>query len=183
MTSLVGAGTIVEQKEVALAAAGKEALGSVGLVLVSVGALFAAASAINATLFATARLARRVAADGDLPAVAASMNDAGIPDRAVIALGGGAAALAVVGSLATLVEAASLTFLVTFAAVNLIAARRAPQHRLVSWAGATGAGLAGIVLAIRLLLTRPVALAILAALILLAALGRQRIMARVNRSD
>jgi amino acid transporter len=67
-TSLVGAGTIVEQKEVALAAAGKEALGSVGLVLVSVGALFAAASAINATLFATARLARRVADDGDLPA-------------------------------------------------------------------------------------------------------------------
>ncbi len=99
--SLVGAGSIVEQKEVALAAAGEEALGTAGLVAVSIGAVLAAASAINATLFATARLVRRVADDGELPAAAASVNGAGIPDRAVIALGATAAGAAVIGSLAT----------------------------------------------------------------------------------
>jgi L-asparagine transporter-like permease len=70
-------------------------------VAVSIGAVLAAASAINATLFATARLVRRVADDGELPSAAASVNVAGIPDRAVIALGATAAGAAVIGSLAT----------------------------------------------------------------------------------
>lgn len=66
--SLVGPGVLVEEKEIALAAAGEAALGTTGLVIVTVGAVFATGSAINATLFATARLARDVARAGDYPA-------------------------------------------------------------------------------------------------------------------
>ena len=86
-------------------------LGTVGLVIVTIAAAFSTGSAINATLFATARLANKVAEDGELPAAMDHKNAAGIPDRAVIVLGGAAAVLAAVGTLTTLVEAASLTFL------------------------------------------------------------------------
>jgi len=70
-------------------------------VIVTVAAVPSTGSAINATLFATARLARDVAADGQLPGWVGRLNRAGVPDRAVLALGGGAAALAAIGGLAT----------------------------------------------------------------------------------
>ncbi|HSO21250.1 MAG TPA: APC family permease, partial [Desulfosarcina sp.] len=114
---LIGADRVVAHQEVALAIAGRQALGIVGLVVVTVGAAFSTGSAINSTLFATARLTYKVAEDGELPAVLDHKNRNGIPDRAVIGLGGFAAVLAAVGSLGILVEAASLAFLFTFAVV------------------------------------------------------------------
>lgn len=71
---LVGAGAIVEHDEVSLSIAGQAAAGLGGLILVSIAAAFSTASAINATLFATARLARDVAEDGELPLVPASLS-------------------------------------------------------------------------------------------------------------
>ena len=65
---LIGADQVVQNQEVALAVAGRAAFGVVGLVVVSIGAAFSTGSAINATLFATARLAYEVAEDGELPA-------------------------------------------------------------------------------------------------------------------
>ena len=81
----------MRHKEVAQAIAGRRALGTVGLVIVTIAAAFSTGSAINATLFATARLANKVAEGGESPA----------------------AVLAAVGTLTALVEAASLTFLFT----------------------------------------------------------------------
>ncbi|QQR88988.1 MAG: amino acid permease [Myxococcales bacterium] len=118
---LIGADQVVEHKEVALAIAGRKVLGTAGLIGVTVAAAFSTGSAINATLFATARLAYTVAEDGELPAFVDHKNKNGIPDRAVIAFGGLAALLVTFGTLTTLVEAASLAFLFTFTVVAALA--------------------------------------------------------------
>ena len=96
---LIGADQIVQHEEVALAIAGEKAFGIFGLVLVTIAAAFSTGSAINATLFATARLSRKVADGGELPAVMEHENAAGVPDRAVILLGVASAVLADVAAL------------------------------------------------------------------------------------
>jgi len=167
-----GAGQLVAQKEIALAAAGQVAFGIIGKVLVSIAAVFSSASAINATLFATARLGVRVADDGELPAVLAHKNAHGMPDRAVILLGIGGAALAAAGTLSVLVEAASLTFLFTFVTVNGIAAFERIPHSWIAWAGvALGSG-ALIALVVRMATTDLAALLVVCVVVVLAVAGR-----------
>jgi len=58
---------IPKVKDYALAEAAKPALGHVGFVLVSVSALMATFSAINATIYGNARLGYTLAKDGELP--------------------------------------------------------------------------------------------------------------------
>ena len=111
--------------------------------MVTIAAAFSTGSAINSTLFATARLARVVAEDGELPAALDHTNRAGMPDRAVIGLGALAAVLAAVGTLTTLVEAASLAFLFTFVVVCGLAFRARAGGRIVTAAGALG-GVGGV---------------------------------------
>ena len=159
---LVGAGTLAEDKEIALAAAGEQAAGSFGMVLVSVAAALSAGSAINATLFATARLARRVADDGELPGVLGKRNGHGVPARAVVALGAAGTVLAGLGGLGSLVEAASLTFLLTFAGVNIIAATQLHGGRAPATLGALAAVAAGVVAAGRIADRNPLVLLALA---------------------
>lgn len=170
--SLVGAPTLVEQREVALAAAGRAAAGHVGLVLVSVAAIFSTSSAINATLFATARLAVVVAEDGELPSWVDHRNQHDVPDRALLTLGGLAAVLAATLGLTALVEAASLVFLLTFAVVNVVALRVFDERRWLAGLGAAGAGSALVVLTVRLVSDHPVALGVLVAVIAAATLAR-----------
>ena len=168
--TLVGAGTLVKQKEIALALAGQAALGQFGKILVSVAAAFSTGSAINATLFATARLAKNVARAGYLPRAVQSTNGAGVPGAAVIALGLVSATLAAIGSLGSLVEAASLIFLGTFALVNFIAARKLKQnlYRAIGIAGAASATLALLVLTVREGITHPLGLAAIALVVALS---------------
>jgi amino acid transporter len=178
-TMLVGADTLVKQQEVGLAIAGQEAWGSVGKIVVSIAAVFSTGSAINATLFATARLTKKIADDCELPPVAAHVNDHAVPDRAVIVLAALAALLAAIGALAALVEAASLTFLGTFVAVNLVALLRLNGvPRAIAAFGAVGAAVGALVLAIRLATDDPLVLALLLGLILVAAVGRPLVMRR-----
>ncbi len=178
--SLVGAAKLVERQEVALAAAGQAALGTVGMVLVSIAAAFSTASAVNATLFATARLARRVADDGELPRFFAHTNHRGLPSRSVVALAAAAIVLAVIGDLGRLVEAASLAFLVTFATVDALSARHAESTAVeaVGWAGAIGAGLAAIALVVRLAVDAPWVLAAVGGLVVVAVFGRPLLLGR-----
>lgn len=178
-TMLVGAGTLVEQQEVGLAIAGEEAWGQTGKIVVAIAAVFSTGSAINATLFATARLAKKIADEGELPPAAARVNDKNVPDRAVIILASLAALLASIGSLAALVEAASLTFLGTFVAVNLVAILRLDgPARLVAALGATGATLGAAFLVTQLATSEPVVLALLLALITAASVGRPLLLRR-----
>ena len=159
--TLVGAGTLVEKKEIALALAGQAALGQAGKIIVSIAAAFSTGSAINATLFATARLSKTVARAGYLPQSVQSTNSTGVPGAAIVTLGAAAAALAAVGSLSSLVEAASLIFLGTFALVNFIAARKLKggRTRAIGWAGGVAASVALVALTAREAITHPLGLA------------------------
>ena len=60
---------IAQYKEYALAEAAKPFLGKAGFVLIGLGALLSTASAINATLFGTARLGMVMSQDKDLPKI------------------------------------------------------------------------------------------------------------------
>ncbi len=174
---LVGADAIIENQEVALALAGKEAAGTLGLVIVTVAAAFSTGSAINSTLFATARLTRDVADAGELPSLLSHQNDSGVPDRAILMLGGLAALLAAIGSLTTLVESASLTFLFTFSVVSGLAFTQRVGRRWITVLGAVGAGGFTVALAVRLFQTHPLTLVVLGVLVLTAVFVRPRVLA------
>ncbi|MDA3851449.1 MAG: APC family permease [Spirochaetaceae bacterium] len=177
---LIGADQVVQHKEVALAIAGRKAFGIVGLIVVTIAAAFSTGSAINATLFATARLTYRVAEDGELPATLDHKNAAGIPDRAVIILGSAAAVLAAVGSLTTLVEAASLSFLFTFAVVCGLAFYQRAGFRIVTGFGTLAGAAASVGLIVRLIRTDPLALLFLGLLVILAVFGRPLLLRHIK---
>jgi amino acid transporter len=177
---LIGADQVVQHKEVALAIAGRQAFGTVGVIVVTIAAAFSTGSAINATLFATARLARRVAEDGELPAILDHKNAKSVPDRAVIGLGAAAALLAAMGTLTTLVEAASLSFLFTFTVVCGLAFHQRAGCRVVTGLGALAAASASVALVVRLIGTDPLALAFLGLLVLIAVFGRPVLLRHVR---
>ncbi|WP_340115046.1 APC family permease [Maribellus mangrovi] len=141
-TMLVGAETLIEQKEVALSIAGKKALGTFGLIVVTIAAAFSTGSAINATLFSTARLMESVAEKKDLPHLFVKENKADIPYYALLSIAGLASLLAILGSLGSLVDAASIIFLFAFGTVNLIAFQQKVSFKWISLVGAIGCGLA-----------------------------------------
>lgn len=141
-TMLVGAETLIEKKEVALSIAGKKALGTFGLIIVTIAAAFSTGSAINATLFSTSRLMESVAEKKDLPHLFAKENSSDIPYYALLTIAGFAALLAIIGSLDSLVDAASIIFLFTFGTVNFIAFQQKVKLRWISFLGASACGVA-----------------------------------------
>ncbi|MGB7843196.1 MAG: APC family permease [Salinimicrobium sp.] len=142
VTMTVGAEKLIENKEIALSIAGKQALGTTGLIIVTIAAAFSTGSAINATLFSTARLMESVAEKKDLPHLFVKENVHNIPFYAVISIAGVAALLATVGSLSNLVDAASIIFLFTFGVVNLIAFQQKVKRKWLCLVGAISCGLA-----------------------------------------
>lgn len=132
---------LIEQKEVALAVAGTNLMGPLGLWAVTVGALFSTMSAINATLFGTARLASTLAEEGELPSWFAAHSQRGVPHIAltVIAIAGGLFAL--LGTIERIVTFASLMFLLVFAVVNYLFWRTADTRKERLGAGAATIGL------------------------------------------
>lgn len=143
---LAGAETIVQHKEIALAQAGQDALGMVGFVAVTIAAVFSTASAINATIFATARLAAHAANDSEMPSAFGLRNRQRVPWFGTVLIAVVAAVLAVIGGIDALVESASLVFLLIFALVNVIALRRRTGHHLMSWIGLAGSLSAAVLL-------------------------------------
>jgi hypothetical protein len=107
-----------------------------------------------------------------VPALFEHDNLAGVPDRAVITLGGLAVVFAVVGSRGDLVESASLAFLFTFAVVSSLAFAERAGSRWLTAAGAVGSGAAALALAARLARSAPAAFALLVILALVAVFGR-----------
>ena len=74
LIALVSVGTVPEDtllkaKDYALAIAAKPALGEMGFIIVSVAALLATFSAINATIYGNSRLSYFIAMEGELPKV------------------------------------------------------------------------------------------------------------------
>lgn len=145
--SLVGASVLVEQKEHALAVAGKAAGGSVGLGIVTIAACASAVSAINASLFSVGRLTRSAAQSGLLPSMFARLNARGCPHYAIVGLGLATAGLASFASLDALVQTASLGFLALFTFVNVAAFLESKPRSVVSLLGALGAGTGTVIVA------------------------------------
>ena len=127
---LTGTKAVIEDGEIAL--------GTPGLIAVTLAAALSTISAINATLFSSARLAREVAKDGDLPTRFGEKNKRGSPWLAVMLIAAASLALAVLGGLSGLVSAASLVFLAVFCALNTLALRENIGRRWITLPGAIG---------------------------------------------
>ena len=132
---LTGTKAVIENGEVALSQAGQAALGTPGLVLVTIAAALSTASAINATLFSSARLAREVAEDGALPEKLGARNSHGSPQWAVLLLAALALTLAIIGGLDGLVSGASVVFLLVFGTLNALALREGVGKRWITLPG------------------------------------------------
>jgi len=179
--SLAGASALISNKEVALATAGQEAAGTLGLIAITIAAVFSTASAINATLFATARLAGTVGENRQLPRRLIGRNSHGMPVLAVLWLGGTAGVLAAVVGLTDLVAAASLVFLLTFCTVCVIAARQRSTAWPVFAVGALLAVGLAIVLAVHLASETPIALTAVVVAVL-ASIAGGRLLGRHLRA-
>jgi len=129
LVSLVAVGNLTPQqihadKEYALAVAARPLLGRAGFLLIGLGAVLSTASAINATMFGTARLAGVMATDKALPRVFSHRErtrDVPWLSLCVITLLTGLIVLT--GNLTVISAFASSSFLLIFAAINVSALR------------------------------------------------------------
>lgn len=112
---------IAEHGETVLALVAEPVVGRIGRLAVMVAAVFSTASAINATLFATSRLAVRVARDGQLPAVLTRHKRGGVPVVFLLAAAAAAALIQLFGRLHEITSFSSFVFLLVFATVNAAA--------------------------------------------------------------
>jgi amino acid transporter len=114
----VDPGLIPKVKDYALAEAAKPALGHTGFLLVSVSALMATFSAINATIYGNARLGYTLARDGELPEPL-EHKTWNRPVAGVLLTAGLSLLLANLVDLTGIAIMGSAGFLIVFAAVNL----------------------------------------------------------------
>jgi len=129
IVSLVAIGNLTSvdisrYKEYALAVAAKPFLGQAGFMLIGLAALLSTASAINATLFGTARLAMVMAKEKDLPAVFYHKERyKDIPWVSLLTIAAISILFVNTSNLTIISAFASSTFLLIFAAINLSAFR------------------------------------------------------------
>jgi len=120
----LSASEITQYKESALAVAAKPFLGHAGFVLIALGALLSTASAINATLFGTARLAMVMGQESALPKVFCHRERTrDIPWVSLIVITGVTLLFVNLCDLTLIAAFASSTFLLIFAVINLSAFR------------------------------------------------------------
>ena len=129
LVSLVAVGNLTPEEiekygEYALAAAAKPFLGQAGFVLIGLAALFSTASAINATLFGTARLGMVMARERELPAAFAFVRRQNhIPWFSLITITAVTLLFVNLGNLTIIASFSSSTFLIIFFAIHLSAWR------------------------------------------------------------
>lgn len=129
LVSLVAVGNlqpaeIVKYKEYALAVAAKPFLGHAGFILIGIGALLSTASAINATLFGTARLGKVMAEDQALPRVfSIKERTRDIPWVSLCIISVITLVFVNLSDLSIISSFASSTFLLIFASINFSAYR------------------------------------------------------------
>ncbi len=129
LVSLVAVGNllpaeIIKYKEYALAVAAKPFLGHAGFVLISLGAILSTASAINATLFGTARLSKVMAEDHAIPlAFSIRERTQDIPWVSLCAITGVTLLFVNLADLTIISSFASSTFLLIFCSINFSAYR------------------------------------------------------------
>ncbi len=118
------AAQLVHSKEYALAVAARPFMGQAGFVLIAIAALLSTSSAINATLFGTARLGAVMATDRDLPRMfSLREKKKDVPWASLVALGAVTLVFVNIGSLTAIASTSSMIFLTIFFLVNLSNAR------------------------------------------------------------
>jgi hypothetical protein len=152
---------IAQQKETVLAYVAQPILGKAGVLAVLVAAVFSTASAINATMFALARLADRIAKDGQFPSFFTRQHRGGIPIRFVFLASACTILIQFTGTLHEIVSFSSLVFLSVFSVVNLSALihrEYTTWKRIFPAAGFCGCIIAVVMLIFNLLGDDPVTL-------------------------
>jgi amino acid transporter len=131
---------IIDAKDYALAEAARPFLGRTGFLLIAVAAMLSTASAINATLYGTARLSYIIAKDGELPSELERKvwNE---PLEGLLITSGATLLIANTVDLSSMSTMGSVGFLLIFAAVNAANAKLAGETRSRRWLS-----LAGVVL-------------------------------------
>jgi amino acid transporter len=115
---------VQHDKEYVLAVAARPVFGATGFALIGFAALLSTASAINATLFGSARLAMTMAKQNALPKIFSLRRRVRpVPWVSLIVLSALAAGFLLLTNLTIIATFASATFLVIFSAVNLSAFR------------------------------------------------------------
>jgi len=129
---------IVAAKDYALAEAARPFLGQAGFTLIAIAAMLSTASAINATLYGSARLSYCIARDGELPATL-ERKVWGEPVEGVLITAGLTLFVANAFDLTSISTLGSAGFLLIFAAVNTANARKASHTKSRGWISAAGA--------------------------------------------
>ncbi|HKK27338.1 MAG TPA: APC family permease [Gemmatimonadota bacterium] len=129
---------IVEAKDYALAAAARPFLGQFGFTLIAVAAMLSTASAINATLYGSARLSYIMAKDGELPALLEKKiwNE---PAEGLLITAAAALLVSNLLDLSAISTMGSAGFLLLFAGVNAANVRLADRTDSRAWVGVVGA--------------------------------------------
>ncbi len=110
---------LVAAEEYALAVAAEPSMGSAGHILVSIAALLATASAINATLFGASRMMAEMATEHEMPSAFSFRNRETVPWIAVVTLTFLTILFTYFGDLELIASFSSLTFLLVSLAVNM----------------------------------------------------------------
>ncbi len=131
---------IVDAKDYALAEAARPFLGQTGFILIAVAAMLSTASAINATLYGTARLSYIIAKDGELPSVL-ERKVWHEPMEGLLITSGVTLLIANLVNLSSMSMMGSAGFLLIFAAVNGANALLADETQSKSWLSLIGVGL------------------------------------------
>jgi len=177
----VSEATILRAKDYALAEAAKPSLGAAGFTIVSISALMATFSAINATIYGNARLGYSLAKDGELPELLDrktwSRPVSGVLVTTVLSL-----LVANLVDLEAIAIMGSAGFLVVFAVVNAAGFRLAGEigaKRLVCALGAVACVAALVTLLVHTWHDDPRALAVFGSLVA-AAIVFEAIYPRVS---
>jgi amino acid transporter len=116
-----------ENAEYALALAAEPVLQSFGFLLIGLGALFSTASAFNASLFGSSRLAFDMAKEKLFPGQFTKLNKNRVPSKSLIIISLITIVVAVTLGLENIAASASVAFLVIFCTVNLSAIKLREQ--------------------------------------------------------
>jgi amino acid transporter len=130
--------TIVAARDYALAEAARPFLGSAGFVLIAIAAMLSTASAINATLYGSARLSYSIARDGELPAIL-ERKVWNQPVAGLLITTGLTLIVANFFDLTSIATVGSAGFLLIFAAVNTANALSASRTESRGWISVVGA--------------------------------------------
>jgi amino acid transporter len=129
---------IVAAKDYALAEAARPFLGSFGFTLIAAAALLSTGSAINATLYGSARVSYVIAKDGELPEIL-ERKIWKRPVEGLLITAGVSLLVANLFDLSSISMMGSAGFLLIFAAVNVANARLSARTRSRRWLSLVGA--------------------------------------------